>query len=524
MSSRVPNGIAATAIFSILLVIAGCARFGNLAPQKSSVEPSVLDVGEAIRTAKADAQWPTVDWWRAYNDPQLTDWVEAAQAGSPSLAIAQARVSAAMSMAAVANAAAAPQIAGSLSVQRQKWADNLYYGPGPLAGEQSWNNIGTLGLSYHLDIWDKDKNSAERALDVAHARAADARAAQLELQSNVVRSYVAMSMNYALLDIAKQTLQQQQQMVNLAKRRLKGGLGTELDVSQAETPLPEYERQIQSLAEKISLGRNQLAALAGKAPGAGDSIERPTLSLITPTALLGTLPSTLPADLIGHRPDVVAARWTVAAQARDIDVAKANFYPDIDLLASIGGYAAMGPLFQFLKSPSQSWSAGPALSLPIFDGGRLRAELGAASAGYDAAVENYNLAIFGALKDVSDQVVLIRSLSTQAEDANRSVTAARKNYALLRAGYQRGLTDYLNVLISQTQLLHAQEGVAKIQAERLVAHAGLVAALGGGLDSAADGPQLSAMLPEHGNRKPNAAAASPLANTSHPVVETAAAE
>jgi len=524
LQSRIPKGITATAIFSILIVIAGCASFGNVARQASSIESSVLDVGEAIRTAKADAQWPTVDWWRAYNDPQLTEWIEAALAGSPGLAIAQARVRVAMSMAAVANAAVAPQMTGSLSIQRQKWADNLYYGPGPLAGEQSWNNIGTLGLSYHLDIWDKDKNSAQSALDAAHARAADVRTAQLELQGNVVRSYIAMSMNYALLDIARQTLLQQQQMVNLAKRRLKGGIGTELEVSQAETPLPEYQRQIHSLDEKILLGRHQLAALAGKAPGAGDSIARPTLSLVIPTALLSTLPSTLPADLIGHRPDVVAARWMVAAQARGIDVAKASFYPDIDLLASIGGYAAMGPLFQFLKNPSQSWSAGPALSLPIFDGARLRSELGAASAGYDAAVENYNQAIVGALKDVSDQVVLIRSLSTQAEDANRSVAVARKNYELLRKGYQSGLTDYLNVLISQTQLLRAQEGVAKIQAEQLVAHAGLVAALGGGLDSAADGPQPSEMLPEHGNRKPKAAAATPLANTSHPVVGAAVVE
>ncbi|MFP3547807.1 TolC family protein, partial [Rhizobium sp. SIMBA_035] len=96
--------------------------------------------------------------------------------------------------------------------------------------EQSWNNTGTLGLSYHLDIWGKDSNAAERALDAAHASAADARAAQLELEGNVVRTYIEMSMNYALLDIAKATLQQQQQIADLATRRLKGGIGTQLEV------------------------------------------------------------------------------------------------------------------------------------------------------------------------------------------------------------------------------------------------------------------------------------------------------
>ncbi|SDQ70421.1 efflux transporter, outer membrane factor (OMF) lipoprotein, NodT family [Paraburkholderia fungorum] len=503
MQSPVQKGIAAAAVLTILLTIAGCASTGGVAPQDHSVEPSSLDAGKAIRAANQDAQWPATDWWRAYNDPQLDQWIADAQAGSPTLAAAQARVREAMSMAGVARSALSPQVNGSLSIQRQKWADNLYYGPGELAGEQSWNNTGTLGLSYNLDLWGKDKNAAERALDAAHASAADARAAQLELEGNVVRTYIGMSMNYALLDIAKATLAQQQQIVDLANRRLKGGIGTQLEVSQAETPMPEYERQIDEIEEKIALGRNQLAALAGKGPGAGDSIQRPALSL----AASPGLPSALPADLIGHRPDVVAARWTVAAQARGIDVAKADFYPDINLLASIGGYAAMGPLFQFLKNPSHSWSAGPALSLPILDGGRLRSQLGAASAGYDEAVERYNQSIVGALKDISDQVIRIRSLATQADDADRSVAAARRNYELSREGYRRGLTDYLNVLVAQNQLLRAQEGVAKIQAERLGAHASLVTALGGGLDDPANGPKDNETLPPHGKGKAKPAVA-----------------
>jgi len=491
MKSQVQKGIAAALAMASLLIIAGCASFGNVAPKATNVDPSALDVGIAIRAANGDANWPTADWWRAYNDLQLDEFIETALAGNPSLASAWARVREAISMARVEQSVLAPQVTGSLSIQRQKWPDNLYYGPGPLGGEQSWNNTGTLSLSYDLDLWDKDKNAAGRLLDVAHAAAADARAAQLELQCNVVRAYIEMSMNYALLDIARQSLRQQQQILSLADQRLKGGLGTQLEVSQAETPIPQYERQIESLDERIALGRNQLAQLAGKGPGAGDSIRRPTLSLDAPASL----PGTLSADLIGHRPDIVAARWTVAAQARGIDVAKASFYPDIDLLASIGGYAAMGPLFQFLKNPSHSWSVGPALSLPIFDGGHLRAELGAASADYDAAVENYNQSIINAFKDISDQVIRIRSLSTQTDDAKRSVVVARKNYDLSRKSYERGLTDYVNVLVTQNQLLLAQQDVAKFHAERLGAYASLVAALGGGLDDPADGPPASEMLP-----------------------------
>ncbi|MEI6002307.1 efflux transporter outer membrane subunit [Paraburkholderia bengalensis] len=497
MQFPVKKGIAAASVFTISLIIAGCASTGHIAPQSTRTDAATLDVGAAIRAANADAQWPAADWWRAYNDPQLNAWIQAAQAGSPSLAAAQARVREAQSIAGVAKSALAPQVNGNMQIQRKQWPDNVFYGPGPLAGQQSWNNTAELGLSYHLDLWGKDKNNAEQALDLAHARAADYRAAQLELESNIVRAYIEMSLNYALLDIAKSTLDQQAQVAALANRRLKGGIGTQLEVAQAEAPLPEYERQIDAIEEEIALGRNQLAALAGKGPGAGDAITRPQLAL---TAFAG-LPTAMPAELIGHRPDIVAARWTVAAQARGIDVAKADFYPNIDLLASVGGYAAMGPLFGFLKSQAGGWTAGPAMSLPIFTGGRLRSQLGAASAGYDVAVDEYNQSIVNALKEIADQVVRMRSLETQLKDAQRSVATANKSYQLAREGYRRGLTDYVNVLIAQTQLLRAQEGVAKVQAGQLQAHATLVTALGGGLIDPADGPSQKEQLPAHGKGK-----------------------
>jgi NodT family efflux transporter outer membrane factor (OMF) lipoprotein len=497
------------------LIIAGCASTGGITPQARRTDAASLDAGAAIRAANADAQWPANDWWRGYHDPQLDAWIEAAQAGNPSLAIAQARVREARAMAGVAAAGLLPQIGGNLSIQRQHWADNVFYGPGPLANSNTWNNTASLGLSYHLDLWGEDRNAAERALDAAHATAADARAAQLELEVNVTRAYIQLAMNYALLDIAQSTLAQQQKILEHAQKRLAGGIGTQLEVSQAQTPLPEYERQIDALEEAIALGKNQLAALAGKGPGAGDSLTRPQLALSTPAGL----PSTLPAELIGHRPDIVAARWTVAAQARGIDVAKAEFYPNVNLLVSMGGYAAAGPLFQFLKSMSGSYTGGPALSLPIFDGGRLRSQLGAQSAAYDIAVEQYNQTIVTALKEIADEVVRMRSLATQSDDAHRSVAAAQRNYDLAVEGFRRGLTDYLNVLVAHNQLLQAQQGVARIEAERLIAHASLVAALGGGVIDPSDGPSDAEQLPAHGKRSralppmPAALLAPPLPDT-----------
>lgn len=457
---------------------------GDNKPRSARIEANALDAGAAIRAADRDAGWPASDWWRAYRDPQLDAWIAGAQAGNPTLAAAEARVREAQAMARVAHSAELPQINGNLSLMREHWPDNVYYGPGPLADTDTWNNTGTLGLSYHVDLWGKDKNTTERALDTAHATAADARAAKLELEVNVVRAYVGMSMNYALLDLAHETFERQRSLADLARKRLQAGLGTQLEVSQAESTLPDYERQIDSYEEAIQLARHQLAALAGKGPGAGDALKRPRLALDAPVGL----PSALPADLLGRRPDVVAARWTVDAQARGIDVAKASFYPDIDLLATMGGFGVTAPFADFLRAANGGWTAGPALSLPIFEGGRLRAQLGAANAGYDQAVERYNQTIVGALKDIADQVVRIRSLDTQKQDAARSVAANDRTYQLSREGFRRGLTDYVNVLIAQQQLLRAQETAARIDAERLSTHAQLMAALGGGVETGEDVP------------------------------------
>lgn len=491
MRGRVSRSAACAAVLTAILTIAGCASTGKIAPQDSLNDASTLDVGSAIRAANEDAQWPAQEWWREYRDPQLDAWIARATHGSPTLAMAAARVREAQQQAGVARSELLPHVDGAMSISRKNWPNNDFYGPGPYADTTTWDNTAGLTLSYNLDLWHRDDNTAERALDVAHVRAADARAAQLELETNIVRAYVGFSQSFALLDIAEDTLAQQERIADLARRRLRGGLGTQLEVSQAETPLPEYERQVDVYKEEIQLARHQLAALAGDGPGAGEALTRPALSLATPLPL----PSALPAELVGHRPDIVAARWMVAAQARGIDVAKAGFYPNINLAASLTQAFAGGALLSFLTRDASGYSFGPAISLPIFEGGRLRAQLGAASAQYDQAVDHYNATLVAALKDIADQVVRVHSLDTQLEASGRSVAAARKNYDLANQGYKRGLTDYLNVLIAQTQLLKAQDGQARVRAQRLASYATLTSALGGGIDDPANGPEQNALSP-----------------------------
>ena len=491
MPRRISRELKTLSVWALSLAISGCIGTGGIAPQGLALSANNLATDEAIQSAARDAHWPTARWWQAYGDPQLNHWVDLATQNSPSMAMAAARVREARAMAGIAESAESLQINSDTTLKRHNWPKDQFYGPGALSGANTWDNNSSLGLSYALDLWGRESNTTERAVDMAHMSAAEARQAQLELQNNVVRAYIQLSLHYANRDIVAATLAQQQQILDLANKRLNAGIGTHFDVSQAETPLPETHRQLDALDEEIALSRNQLAALAGKGPGEGAQLQRPSLSLSAPLKL----PSSLPAQLLGQRPDVVASRWQVAAQARGIDVAHAGFYPNVDLVGSLGYMATGGSLLGFLSGQKFNYTVGPAITLPIFDGGRLRAELGEASAGYDIAVAKYNQTLVNALKGISDQLIRRESMDKQSNFAAQSVASAQKTYDIAMIAYQRGLTDYLNVLNAQTLLFHQQQIEQQVQAARLSAHAELVTALGGGLGAGNDVPQDAKTLP-----------------------------
>ncbi|MGC6368835.1 efflux transporter outer membrane subunit [Pseudomonas sp. K2I15] len=491
MPRRISRELKTLSVWALSLAISGCIGTGGIAPQGQSLVANALATDEAIKTAAQDAHWPTAQWWQAYGDPQLNHWIDLAVQGSPSMAMAAARVREARAMAGIAESAESLQVNGDATLKRHNWPSDQFYGPGALDNSTTWDNNASLGFSYALDLWGRESNATERAVDLAHMSAAEARQAQLELQNNVVRAYIQFSLHFAQRNIVAATLAQQQQILDLAQKRLNGGIGTHFEVSQAETPLPQTHRQLDALDEEIALSRNQLAALAGKGPGEGAQLQRPTLSLGAPLKL----PSSLPAELLGQRPDVVASRWQVAAQARGIDVAHAGFYPNVDLVGSLGYVATGGGMLSFLTGKKLNYTAGPAINLPIFDGGRLRSQLGEASAGYDIAVAHYNQTLVNALKGISDQLIRRESMDKQQAFAAESVASAQKTYDIAMIAYQRGLTDYLNVLNAQSLLFRQQQVQQQVQAARLSAHAELVTALGGGLGAGSDVPQDSKTLP-----------------------------
>ncbi|MGC1550037.1 MAG: efflux transporter outer membrane subunit [Rhodanobacter sp.] len=471
--------LVAATILSLFL-LTGCIGSGGIKPRAHIIDAATLDPGAALKATQTDARWPAPDWWQHWHDPQLDALMQQALIGSPSLRIAQARLDFANAQARIAGASALPQLTAEGDFGRQRFP--RYATPSPPGGYTVWSNSIALGLAYDLDVWGKNRAVIESALSAVQATAADTRSIQLALEAAVVRSYIQLSLQFALHDVYQTIQQQQQKTRDIVAQRVQAGLASQLELSQAETQLASSANQLERAEQAIELIRHQLAALTGQGPGAGDGIGRPALSLDLPIVL----PSSLPVELIGHRPDVVAQRWRVESAAKGIAAAHADFYPNIDLLATadLTSATTFGGFFNFMNNAAAGHRFGVAISLPIFDGGRLRGRYGTAVADYDSAVEAYNQSIIGALQAVADQLTSLKSLANQQASAEQAEASASRSYRLADQGYRSGVTEFLNVLAAQTDLLRQQQQLALIHAQRMDAWVLLMQALGGGMESA----------------------------------------
>lgn len=473
-----------TLMASAALLVA-CAGFGDIAPQAQRVDAARLDAGLAAGGPSSTAAWPESRWWQAYGDAQLDALVDSALAGNPDLRAARARVAQAEGAAGIAEGATLPRLDARAGFQRT-FQTQQEFSPSPIFAHTYWKSDLLLRASYSLDLWGREEKALESALDTVRAGEAQAQAVRLSLATAVVQAYVQLSMQHALREVLVANLERQQKLLDIARRRLKAGLGTELEVNQAATLLPDTEAQIEQIDENLVIGRHQLAALSGQGPGAGAAIQRPALTLDH----AAELPAALPAHLLGRRPDIVAERWRVEAGNRDIEVAKARFYPDINL-AAFAGVASLNLSTLVTGSLADLGTAGfgPAISLPLFDGGRLRGNLQLQSARHDEAVERYNATVIGALREVADEVSRQHSILQQLALNATALASARLAEQQAEQGFHAGLTDYLNVLNTQAALLLLQRNRAELVARQLDSHAALMAALGGGYQSALPGTE-----------------------------------
>jgi len=431
---------------------------------------------QSLGTQSGD--WPMDDWWRSYGDSQLNALIEAGLAGSPTLAVADARLRRARALAQASEASQLPQLNGSAAVNQQKQSYN-YLSPRAVT-PQGWNEYGqaALDLSWELDFWGRNRAAVAAATSEAQAARADASQARLALSTAIASAYAELAREYAVLDTSTGARRVRSTTTELFKRRYDHGLETIGSVRQVEARLATAESDVLAVEEQIALQKNRLAALIGEGPDRGLAIARPTLEITTPFAV----PERLAAELIGRRPDLAAARLRADAAAKRIDEARAGFYPNINLSAAIG-VQALG-LDLLTNDGSSMGHAGPAISLPIFNGGRLRAQLRRADAEYAESVANYNKTVVQALQDIADVVVSHRALGPQLDSTSTAVAAAREAWQVQNNRYQGGLATYLEVLSAEDYLLANLRSQADLQSRSLTLDVALVRALGGGYDIA----------------------------------------
>ncbi|MBB5415421.1 NodT family efflux transporter outer membrane factor (OMF) lipoprotein [Paraburkholderia sp. JPY171] len=452
-------------------VLAACANYAGIHSDKQIDQPQQLETSRSL--PQEQGHWPSADWVDQFGDAQLKVLIAEALQGSPTLEQARARVAQAQAYSETAKANTLPRVDASYTLTRQQFSSTALIPP-PYAGSWQTENKGLLTASYDLDLWGKNREALRAAVSEASASEADAQVVRLTLDTSIARSYNELARLYALRDIAQQEVARREQTERITAGRIANGLDTEVERKTAEANLSTSRARVSALDGSILSTRYQLAALLGKGPDRGLAITRPTLGGGDDVRL----PDNLPADLLSRRPDIVAARWRVDAITHEVKEAKAEFYPDINLSAAIG-FDAFG-FGRFLSAASRTASVGPAIHLPIFDAGELRAQLKGRYAEFDYAVATYNQTLIGALSGAATQIAQIRSSDAQLGDALAAQQAASDADRLATTQYKAGLTNQLTVLNADVTALNADEAIANLKMNRRDQQIQLASALGGG--------------------------------------------
>lgn len=469
MSGLPPACLAALALLSL----SACAP--NLGEKPEMQPPGSYATAKSF--AAPAAEWPSDKWWKAYGDPQLDTLIDEALKDSPDLKMAAARVRASAAMADISEAMLWPTVVGDATAMEVKVPQNLGF-PAAFSAfmPKGTHNaaLATASIQYQLDLFGKNHASFEAALSTAEAAKAEQSEAGLQISTGVATAYAVLMQLFVDKAMADDAVHVRQQSADLVEKRLKAGLENEASLSQARALLEAGKIQAQAIDALIARTRHGLAALLGKGPDYG-------LSIVAAKAhplRSGGLPVSLAADLIGRRPDIVAARRNAEAAAAGIEEANANFYPNIDLTGLYGLGTLDAKLL--LKSSSIVAGFGPAIHLPIFDYGRNTGIYRASRAKYDAAVALYDKTLTDALRDVADAYTNRRALEDELTHAHASLAESENAYRVIRVRYDAGLARYIDVLAVENLLLVQRTAVADLEAQAFACDIALVRALGGG--------------------------------------------
>jgi NodT family efflux transporter outer membrane factor (OMF) lipoprotein len=463
--------------FGALLLLAGC----NVGPdyqRPSALGTNAMPAAFTGKTAANGIDWKAAQpsahvsrgpWWEIFGDPELNRLETLASSNNQQLVAAMANFEQARALVKVSRADFFPQISTAPSVNRVRTSAHSQTG-----SSQTFNTFSVpIDASWEIDLWGRVRRSVEGASARMTAAADDLESAKLAIQAEVAIDYFTLCSLDAQRVVLEETVTTYQHALNLTQKRRQSGIATEYDVSLAETQLKSTQAQLPAVNLQAANLRHALAALCGQ-PAPGFVISVPQT---TPTAP-PTVPVEVPSELLEHRPDIAAAERRMAAANADIGVATAAFYPSL-MLNGFAGYQSIGASTLF-DWPSRVWSIGPSLQMPLFTGGRNRAQLAFARSGYDGAVANYRQTVLSAFQDVEDQLAAQHLLALQYDSENAALLAARRTLEISNTRYKGGVITYLDVAIAQSAALGHEQTVIALRASRLSAAVSLIKSIGAG--------------------------------------------
>lgn len=463
-------------ILGLALAVSGLSSFAAVGPdyQRPTTPTTAayadVDLGKWKEATPADAI-ARGNWWSIFNDPVLNELERQAAEGNQDLKAAVARVTQARALARSAKADFFPSLTLDPSASRGRNSPNTL---NPVPNQVGDNFRVPLDLTYELDLWGRVRRSFEGANADAQARVAAFENIFLVLKADVAQNYFVLRTLDTERAILRSTLGFRRDALELVNVRFKGGAANELDVSRAETELTSTEAELIAIDRRRAEVEHALAVLIGK-PATEFAVKELPLEA---NALPPIIPAGLPGELLERRPDIAEAERLLAAANSRIGVAKAAFFPVVRLTGAAGFESLdVETLFNW---ESRVWSIGPSITLPLFQGGRNRANLKRSQAVFEENVANYRQRVLVAFKEVQDALTGSRLLAFQADAQERSRLSARKTADISNTRYRAGLVSYLEVVESERTALTAEREAARIAGQRLVTSVQLVKALGGG--------------------------------------------
>jgi multidrug efflux system outer membrane protein len=476
-------------LIAVVAALAGCsvgpnyqrpAALGTNAMPPAFAGVTTTNAGE-WKPAQPSAHLPRGSWWELFGDPELNRLEGLATTNNQQLAAAYANFQQARATVNVARAGYFPQLSADPTYVRQRLSANQSRGAGGSSHGATFNSfLVPLDASWELDLWGRVRREVEGTRDRLAASADDLESSKLAIQAEVAIDYFTLRSLDDQDKLLKETVVAYRRSLELTQNRRKGGIATDLDVSQAETQLASTEAEIPAVQLQRANTLHALAVLCGQAaPVFEVSVTQEALAAARRAFDAGPgIPVSVPSELLEHRPDIASSERLMAAANADVGLAYAAFYPRVTL-NGLAGFDSVNANTLF-NWESRVWSFGPSVSLPIFTGGRNRAQLAVSRAAYDATVANYRQTVLSAFQDVEDQLAAQRLLEQQYEKESAALKSSRRTLEISMTKYKGGVITYLEVAIAQSSSLAHDQTVVQLSAQRLAAAVSLIKALGAG--------------------------------------------